>query len=332
MKRTTLQLWIFVSILSILMSAGYAQNRKNVSSATLQVLDQKTDRNPEHSDENELALETFNTFLPDGWQKVTLAGGIGWQQGAVDSQVVGFDRGVFDAPPGGGQFIAYTSWVTGDSDGNFGTTQSTDQWLITPRILNVQDGDSLRFYLRYFDSFNDNLDVLISTRGDSIADFDTLVTLVRFTGPGNNEWRPYSFSLTDFVSAGDSIFIAFREHVSNTGAEGDALFLDLVEVASFVTSVANPSTGPATFELHQNFPNPFNPSTTIAFSLLKSSQVSLRIYNVLGQLVSTVLEEKLYPQGSHKVVFDAKELPNGIYYYKLEADAVVVVKKMILLK
>lgn len=93
---------------------------------------------------------------------------------------------------------------------------------------------------------------------------------------------------------------------------------------------------PADFALHQNFPNPFNPHTEIEFSLPKSSRVTLRIFNVLGQQIVTVVDDILGP-GKFRTEWDGKdaqgaEVPSGVYLYRLEAGDHVENRKMILLK
>jgi hypothetical protein len=88
---------------------------------------------------------------------------------------------------------------------------------------------------------------------------------------------------------------------------------------------------PATFLLSQNYPNPFNPSTTIEFSLPKSEFVELKIYNILGKEVATIVSNKLN-QGNHIYQFEGKNLASGIYYYQLVAGDFREVKKMILLR
>jgi hypothetical protein len=75
---------------------------------------------------------------------------------------------------------------------------------------------------------------------------------------------------------------------------------------------------PTTFKLEQNFPNPFNPSTTIQFELPKSAHVTLTIYNILGQVVRTLVDEER-PAGVHNVRFDAGRLASGVYFYRLRA-------------
>lgn len=86
-----------------------------------------------------------------------------------------------------------------------------------------------------------------------------------------------------------------------------------------VTSVENIDTSPKTFQLHQNYPNPFNPATTIAFSLPQSGFVILKVYNILGEEVTTLLEAHK-PAGQYAINFDASALTSGIYYYTLTAD------------
>ncbi len=323
---------VILMVLLFIKIDGYAQNRENLSTPFASDKNQFT---PLLNAAGFLTVESFEDtlFPPAGWKKITNFSGAGWQRGESGAQVPGFTvNDVLDTPPSGGSFIAYASWATGDADGHFNTAQATDQWLITPQIQNVQPGDSLIFSLRYFSRFSDNLDVLISTAGDSIAAFDTVVATLKFRGAGNNAWTKYAYALTDFVPADSSIYIAFREHVTSTTNAGDALFLDLVEVVSLVSDVTGPVTSPEKFQLAQNYPNPFNPSTQIAFTLPQNATVSLRVYNLLGQQVATILNGALYSAGSHRVTFEAQNFSNGIYFYKIEAGSFVDVKKMTLLR
>jgi hypothetical protein len=88
---------------------------------------------------------------------------------------------------------------------------------------------------------------------------------------------------------------------------------------------------PTDYVLKQNYPNPFNPITRIEFSLPKFEFVELKVYNILGKEVSTLVSEKLI-QGNHIYTFDGKNLASGIYYYQLTAGDYRQVKKMILLR
>jgi hypothetical protein len=88
---------------------------------------------------------------------------------------------------------------------------------------------------------------------------------------------------------------------------------------------------PVRFAMEQNYPNPFNPSTTIEFALPKSEFVELKVYNILGKEVATLVSMKLN-QGNYTYTFDGKNLASGIYYYQLVAGEYNEVRKMILLR
>ena len=85
------------------------------------------------------------------------------------------------------------------------------------------------------------------------------------------------------------------------------------------------------FKLYANYPNPFNPTTTIAFNLPKSQNVKLKIFDILGNEAETLLNNYL-PAGRHSVIFNADELPSGVYFYELQAGNLIESKKMILLR
>ena len=88
---------------------------------------------------------------------------------------------------------------------------------------------------------------------------------------------------------------------------------------------------PDQFFLNQNYPNPFNPSTTITFKIPNSEFTTLKVYDILGREVSTLVSKKLN-QGSHTYTFDVTNLASGAYYYRLEAGNFVQTRKMIYLK
>lgn len=85
------------------------------------------------------------------------------------------------------------------------------------------------------------------------------------------------------------------------------------------------------YELHQNFPNPFNPATTIKYQIIKPGFVSLKVYDVLGNEVATLISETSN-SGKFSIKFDATGLTSGIYYYQLLSDEIIETKKMILLR
>ncbi len=101
-----------------------------------------------------------------------------------------------------------------------------------------------------------------------------------------------------------------------------------------LTTSVNPSETsilPDQFTLAQNYPNPFNPTTTIKFSIPEASVVTLKIYNILGEEVKTLIDE-FKEIGNHSVQFNASQLSSGIYFYRLKAGSFIETKKMILLR
>jgi len=82
----------------------------------------------------------------------------------------------------------------------------------------------------------------------------------------------------------------------------------------------------------QNYPNPFNPRTTIEFDLSESGNIQLEIYNITGQKVEQILENKWLPAGRHFVHFEAHHLPSGTYFYRLVSHQGEQVRKMVLIK
>ena len=107
---------------------------------------------------------------------------------------------------------------------------------------------------------------------------------------------------------------------------------DSLAVTSVLTALApGPPVIPSSFALYQNYPNPFNPATTISYDLPKQSHVFLVVYDDLGRKVKTLVNEEK-PAASYRVIFDASNLPSGVYFYKLTAGSFVQVKKLVLVK
>jgi len=88
---------------------------------------------------------------------------------------------------------------------------------------------------------------------------------------------------------------------------------------------------PKEVRLHNNYPNPFNPSTQIAFDLPRESHVTLEVYNILGERVALLVDE-VRGAGYHQVRFDASGLASGIYLYRMTANNVTLMNKMVLMK
>lgn len=105
-------------------------------------------------------------------------------------------------------------------------------------------------------------------------------------------------------------------------------FTTLVEE---ITSSSDEIKKPYEFALRGNYPNPFNPTTQIEFTIAETSNVTLEVFNIQGQRVATLLDE-IKSAGVHTASFDASSLSTGLYLYRLKAGSYTDVRKMILIK
>ncbi len=117
---------------------------------------------------------------------------------------------------------------------------------------------------------------------------------------------------------------------------GDGTQISLYLIRAYVSYITSDNKEtiefiPSTFALEQNYPNPFNPQTTIVYSLASKSHVLLKVYDILGKEVATLVNEIMQP-GRYEVKFDGSNLSSGIYFYKIIAGKFVQTKKMILMK
>lgn len=106
---------------------------------------------------------------------------------------------------------------------------------------------------------------------------------------------------------------------------------DALNTGNLVTDVHNQGNLPVEFQLHQNYPNPFNPITTITFSLPKSANTSLKIFDILGREVE-ILVDGYITLGTHEAKFNAANLASGVYFYKLTSGNFTEIKKMVLMQ
>lgn len=150
-----------------------------------------------------------------------------------------------------------------------------------------------------------------------------------------------SVGLGDFTTA-QAYFDAMRARGELIDAKAVEVLQEYLTLASvgagqqvveseFIKPVEKKQSTPMQYSLAQNYPNPFNPVTRIAFSIPEDAFVQLKVYNILGQEVITLINEHKQ-QGEHEVFFEAKNLPSGVYYYKLTSGLFTSVKKMLLIR
>jgi hypothetical protein len=111
------------------------------------------------------------------------------------------------------------------------------------------------------------------------------------------------------------------------------VFREWLLIDKIITSISfeNRYSQLKTFTIYQNYPNPFNPSTTIGFNLPKTSEVTLKVFNILGEEVATLVSDRL-STGLYSYEWDASKLASGVYLYRLETEGFVQTRKMILMR
>jgi hypothetical protein len=138
------------------------------------------------------------------------------------------------------------------------------------------------------------------------------------------------------IQPGDSVEVAFALVAGNDAATAFANAAAAVQRYDVTTHTEENEPLPLSFELHQNFPNPFNPTTSISFSLSEGGQVALEIFNVLGQKVKSLYSGQL-PAATHTIEWDAtddrsRKVASGVYFYRLTTEGHSHTRKMVLLK
>jgi endoglucanase len=141
-----------------------------------------------------------------------------------------------------------------------------------------------------------------------------------------NSSTPPALCYVDITGSYASNEIAINWNAPLVFVSGYFTPAEVTDVKGFI-----PGKLPVEYRLLQNFPNPFNPSTTIGYSLPKEGMVSLSIYDIKGELITKIVN-KYEPAGNYEVEFKANNLPSGIYFYRFEAGGYKTSKKMILLK
>lgn len=130
------------------------------------------------------------------------------------------------------------------------------------------------------------------------------------------------------ISYYDSIFPGYFNLKAEMSVDGWTYWTDSITI---VTSVEDEIQKPIAFKLEQNYPNPFNPSTSIQYAVSNNQFVSLKVYDIIGNEIETLINEEK-PAGTYEVEFNAEKLTSGVYFYQLRAGNFIDTKKMILLK
>jgi len=166
----------------------------------------------------------------------------------------------------------------------------------------------------------------IYVTGFSSDGFETYLTTIKYDSFGIQQWIT---NQQNDVSGFEKVNIDLFGNVIVTGAsDGDYITIKY----SQTISIQQLSTElPEQFSLYQNYPNPFNPTTKIKFDIEKAGIIKLKVFDILGKEIATLVNESLN-SGSYETEFDGSNIMSGVYFYKLETDNFSEVKRMILTK
>ena len=138
-------------------------------------------------------------------------------------------------------------------------------------------------------------------------------------------WNDFSSGLQSYDRSVGQL-VPTDEYLFKTGSSVNSHRISLVDL-----SVDEAVGLPDVFSLHQNYPNPFNPTTTIAFSIPQTELVTVKVYNIVGHEMTTLINDEL-SIGNHSIQWDGSHHPSGVYFVKIESSGFVQTRKMVLLK
>jgi len=273
------------------------------------------------------------------YTQVPNAGFENWTGGEPDTWATNNAAGLFTTVTQSNSAHTGTSALKGEvvnvsGFGNFTPLVVSDDGLTTSGGFPVtQRFNSLKGFYKLNTTTNDKVLIILAMYtgetgvGAGVIQLNSAASYTQFAFPivydqgfsGTPDRCGISIQITDATGSGTAVTL------------GSEMYIDDLLLSMDVVSDVEDEIQPLTFQLKQNYPNPFNPSTKINYQISQNDFVSLKVYNILGNEVTTLVNENK-PAGSYEVNFDASLLSSGTYFYKLQAGSFVETKKMILLK
>ena len=224
----------------------------------------------------------------------------------------------------------YSAILRADMNGgNIDTLKESDFIQQNDVELNIEDG-----FLYWVHSANDNIMRidLESMEEEELLNSNDITSIKTDLSSDKIYW------MNDYLMNGEGGEIQRAnldgsniETVMETGFITGAFYV----VSGYQLATANEKEGktvPSALVLHKNYPNPFNPQTTIQYQLPKTMTVTLSVYNFLGQKIQTLIQSEIQAAGTYSISFDASDKPSGIYFYRLESTFGNVTGRMTLIK
>ncbi len=212
--------------------------------------------------------------------------------------------------------------------GNYTNSSVRTMTLTTGRNISTVPVTILSFFTRY------NIETMDNAYIDVSSDNGTTWNSVKYYYGVQNEWKQEVLDITELANSSATLKIRFTV-VTNRSVVADGWYVDNIKLTNYqdvLTGITYVPEVPNVFSLEQNYPNPFNPETKIKYSLPKTSMVKLVVYDALGKVVSTLVNEE-QAAGIYEINVDGlKGLASGIYFYRISAGSFTDVKKMVLVK
>ncbi len=233
-------------------------------------------------------------------------------------------------------------WVTGPLAGSGAGSYDVDNGattLLSP-VFDLTGGSNVQIsYWRYYTNMHGANPGIDFWRVDVSNDGGETWSSVENTNQSDTGWVQVAFALSDHFAAPGLVRLRFiAEDAPPNGSLVEAMVDDFLLVGDFpiVTAAVERPLPRVAFDLAQNHPNPFNPSTQVGFSLERGGRASLRVFDMRGRLVKTLVSAQL-PAGQHAVTWNGedeqgRQAPSGVYLYRLESSGQTVERRMLLVK
>ena len=241
------------------------------------------------------------------------------------------------------RFVDYID-ETGNLDSSFYYSWDGNEWLLGQKVIRLFNESDQLIYIDYY--------VFTDSNYRKIGSWEYI-----YNAEGNPEklyyyeWDdnlPQLISRLTYHYNNEGLLFEIKNEVleneSWTPSQSDGIVIEITENYSIgflyhkvnifyseTTEINETEEIETRFELSQNYPNPFNPTTSIEYQVSSIGNVTLKVYDVLGREISTIVKEVKHP-GTHEVTFDASELPSGVYFYRLTNGNYSATKKMVLMK
>ena len=266
---------------------------------------------------------------------VLLAGSASWESAAVSHPFV--------MPDSNGYKMWYSGSSAGASQTAFGYATSPDgiNWqkdtLNNPVLLSGTIGQWDRVVYGPEILYIDSLYYMFYTGQNNLYQSDKVGLATSYDGihnwykhgpvlqPTSGQWDGSRTILGCVFMEDDTLKMYYA------GSNGSNWEIGLATSPFVPVSVEYETIQPTQFALEQNYPNPFNPSTKIQYSVPQTSQVQIKVFDVLGNEIETLVNEEK-PTGTYELTWNAANLPSGVYFYQIKAGSFIETKKMILIK